>query len=72
MNGYWVCYELDNEATATWSNYAFSADEFINDLLSREHNIKRFTELLIDEENGKKVFPPRNISIGHFNRKIKR
>lgn len=56
MNGYWVSYELNNGGIATWSDYDNDVDSFIRKLLQREGNIKKFIEIINDEQKGKKVF----------------
>lgn len=68
MNGYWVSYELDSGQIATWSDYASSADRFIRILLARKDNIKRFIEIINDEQKGKKVSI--NIPVGKYNQMI--
>lgn len=71
MNGYWTSYEINDNQIATWSDYAVSEDEFIKNLLGRETNIKRFTEIFMDEQDGKAINPPQKINIRKYNQMIK-
>lgn len=70
MNGYWVSYEMENGEIGTWSDYASDADKFIRSLLVRgKGNIKKFIELINDEQKGKSVSI--NIPVRKYNQWIR-
>lgn len=70
MNGYWVSYEMVNGEIGTWSDYASTVDRFIRSLLVREKNIKRFIEIINDEQKGRKVSI--NIPVRKYNQMLKK